>query len=172
MTRKESFRGRRTVWIVNSKPAINPRPRAEILPIADFADCGLRVRAIATAEFRALRREFQALNFVTDLRQRHRAADGMTEKRAGVNRFAVRLRPGGVHDVGAADAGRKWKAARERFAEAESGIGNHVLFPGTRVRRQTIFRCDRSRCKSHRDEQRAVFVAKFAQQFQNPAAEC
>ena len=80
-----------------------------------------------SAEFGGAFGQFQFLNF-RDLRQRHRAADGIAEERAGVNRLAARRRPRGVHQVRAANAGRERKAAGERLAETNQIGDNAAVF--------------------------------------------
>ena len=67
---------------------------------------------------RAAVAEFLFFDF-GNLRERHRAANRVAEERAGVNRFAGGGGPRGVHDVRAAHAGGKRKAAGERLAEAD-----------------------------------------------------
>ena len=112
------------------------------------------------SKLRAAFAKFKSFNF-RNLRQRHRAADGMAEKGAGVNRLAGRGRPRGVHQVRAADAGRKRKAAGERLAEADQ-IGNHAAV----LAGEPFAGAAKAGVNLVENQQRAVFVAKFAEQRQ------
>ena len=112
----------------SSTPAIKPRPRTGNLNFRIW-NFGLQFVEQKFAEFRAAFAQFQPLDF-RDLRQRHRAADRIAEKGAGMNRLAARRRPGGVHEVGAPDAGRQRKAAGERLAEADEIGHNAAVFAG------------------------------------------
>jgi len=87
-----------------------------------------------TAQPGAAPRQVQPPDF-PNLRQGHGAADGMAQKGAGVDGFAVGRRPRGVHEVGAADAGGEREAAGQGFAEANhvrdrSGVFAGKPFPG------------------------------------------
>ena len=63
-----------------------------------------------------------------DLRQRHRAANRMTEERARVNRLTARVRPGGIHHVRAPDAGRKREPSGQCLPEANQVGNNAAVF--------------------------------------------
>ncbi len=109
---------------------------------------------------RAAFTQFQPADF-RNLRQRHRAADRMAEERAGVNRLAGRGRPRGVHQIRAADAGGKRKAAGQRLAEADQ-IGNHAaVFAG-----KPFSGAAKAGVNLVENQQRAVFIAKLSQQRQ------
>ena len=62
--------------------------------------------------------EAETLDFF-DLREGHGAPDGMAKKGAGMNGFALRGRPRGVHEIDAAHARGEREAAGEGFAQAE-----------------------------------------------------
>ncbi len=114
-----------------------------------------------TSQVSALRSQSFYFFNLRDLRQRHCAADGMTEKRAGVNRLAARRRPRGIHQIRATDAGGKRKAAGQRFAETNQ-IGNHAgVFA-----REPFSGATEAGVNFVEDEQRAEFVAKFSEQRQ------
>src|ERR1035441_6339086 len=109
------------------------------------------------SELRAAFAKFKPADF-GNLRQRHRAADRMTEERAGVNRLAFGWRPRGVHDVRTTNTGGKRKPAGERLAETDQ-IGNHAgMFAG-----KPFSGAPKAGVNLVEDEQRAVFVAKFPQ---------
>ena len=85
-----------------------------------------RVLQLATELFASLHQP-KSSN-LGDLRQCHRAANRMAEKRARVNGFTRGRRPGCVHQVGAPHASGQRKSTGERFAEAnEVGHGLCVL---------------------------------------------
>src|ERR1039458_8183401 len=114
------------------------------------------------SELRAAFAKFKPADF-GNLRQRHRAADRMTEEGAGVNRLAFGWRPRSVHDIRAPDAGGKRKAAGERLAETDQ-IGHHAgMFA-----RKPFSGAPKAGVNLVEDEQRAVPVAEFPQQRQKP----
>ena len=118
-----------------------------------------------SAEFRAAFGKFALLNFL-DLRQRHRAANGMAEEGAGMNRLAARRRPCGVHQVGATDAGRKRKTAGERLAQTNQ-IGHDAgVFAG-----KPFSGAAKAGVNFIENQQRPVFVANFRSSGRNSPAE-
>src|SRR5260221_471561 len=91
----------------------------------------------------------------------HRAADGMAEKGAGVNRLAGGGGPCCVHQISAANTGGKREAAGERLAETDQ-VGNHAgVFAS-----EPFSSATKASINLVKDQQRVVFVAKPAEQRQ------
>ena len=103
-------------------------------------------------------RQAARLNFL-DLRQSHGAADGMAQEGAGVDGFAGGARPGGIHHIGPADAGREGKSAGEGFAQA-----NHVGHDAAVLAGEPFAGAAKAGVNFVKYKQRAQLVAKFAQQ--------
>src|SRR6266540_2163311 len=82
----------------------------------------------------------------------------MAEERAGVNRLASRLRPGGVHYLCAPDARRKWKSSGQGLAQADQIGHNPAMFAG-----EPCTRSAKAGVNFVENQQRAVLVAEGAQ---------
>ena len=85
----------------------------------------------------------------------------MAEKGAGVNRLAGRGRPRGVHQIGAAHAGGKRKAAGQRLAETDQ-IGNDAAV----FAREPFSSAAKAGLNFVENHQRAGLVAQFSQERQ------
>ena len=112
------------------------------------------------AEPRAPIAEFQPADF-RDLRERHRAADGMAEERARMNRLAARLRPGEVHHVRAPHARRERETTGQGFAQADQVRHDAAVFA-----RKPFSGAAKAGVNLVQDQQRALLVAQAAQQRQ------
>src|ERR1035437_1744193 len=85
----------------------------------------------------------------------------MAEEGAGVNRLAARCGPRGIHQVGAANAGRERETAGECLAQTDKVGHDAGVFAG-----KPFSGAAKAGVNFIENQQRTVFVAKFSQQRQ------